>query len=101
MGDCPGVPSRMNADDRLACDPLDRVERGDGVVESRDISDVGPQPTVPDPLDDFSQLGAIGFDDEIDRQTVGRSRLGRPYDGHEGSSGSDQARATASERRPL
>src|SRR4051795_2838332 len=41
-----------NADNRLALDSLGRVERGDGVVEGRDVADVRPQPTIPDPLDD-------------------------------------------------
>jgi hypothetical protein len=35
--------------------------------------------------------GAIGLDDEVDCQAVGGPRLGRPYDGHQGSSGPDQA----------
>src|SRR5215211_2555564 len=66
------VPSRTNADDRLALDPLGRVQGGDGVIEGRDVADVRPQPTVPDPLDDLTQLSAIGLDDEVDRQAVGR-----------------------------
>ena len=88
-----GVPesSRANADDRLPVDPLGRVEGGDGIVEGRDVADVGPQPSVPHPLDDLTQLGAIGLDDEVDCQAVGGPRLGRPYDGHQGSSGPDQA----------
>src|SRR5215218_5157507 len=88
-----GVPesSRANADDRLPLDPLGRVEGGDGIVEGRDVADVGPQPSVPYPLDDLTQLGAIGLDDEVDCQAVGGPRLGRPYDGHQGSSGPDQA----------
>ena len=61
----------MNADDRLSLASLGRVEGGDGIVESRDVADVCPQPTNPDPLDDLTQLGAIGFDDEIDRQAAG------------------------------
>src|SRR5437588_5670049 len=80
-----------NADDRLPADSLGRVEGGDSVVEGRDVADVRPQPSVPHPLDDLTQLGTIGFDDEVDCQAVGGPRLGRPYDGHEGSSGPDQA----------
>src|SRR5262249_7799954 len=80
-----------NADDRLALDPLGRVEGGDGVVEGRDVADVRPQPTIPDPLDDLTQLGAIGLDDEVDRQAVGRPGFGRAGDGHQRSSGSNQA----------
>ncbi len=33
----------------------------------------------------------IGLDNEVDRQAVGGARLGRPDDGHQCSSGSDQA----------
>src|SRR4051795_6681617 len=83
--------SRTNADDRLPADPLGRVEGGDGIVEGRDVADVGPQSSVPNPLDDLTQLGTIGLDDEVDCQPVGGPRLGRPYDGHQGSSGPDQA----------
>src|SRR5258708_6509150 len=80
-----------NADDRLPVASLGRVEGGDGIVEYRDGADVGPQSSVPPPLDDLAQLGMIGLDDEVDRQAVGGPRLGRPYDGHQGSSGPDQA----------
>ena len=71
--------------------PLGRVEGGDGVVEGRDVADVRPQSSVPHPLDDLTQLGAIGLDNEVDRQAVGGPRLGRPDDGHQCSSGSNQA----------
>jgi hypothetical protein len=84
-------PSRAKADDRLPRDPLGRVEGGDGIVEARELADVGPQPSVPYPLDDLTQLGAIGFDDEVDCQAIGGPRLGWPYDGHRGSPGPDQA----------
>src|SRR5215216_914544 len=83
--------SRTNADDRLPGASLGRVEGSDGIVERRDVADVGPQPSVPHPLDDLTQLGAIGLDDEVDCQAVGGPRLGRPYDGHQRSSGPDQA----------
>jgi hypothetical protein len=36
-------------------------------------------------------LGTIGLDNEVDRQAVGGPRLGRPNDGHQCSSGSNQA----------
>jgi Alcohol dehydrogenase GroES-like domain len=36
-------------------------------------------------------LGTIGLDNEVDRQTVGGPRLGRPDDGHQCSSGSNKA----------
>src|SRR5438067_8247014 len=80
-----------NADDRLPLESLGRVEGGDSIIEGRDVADVGSQSSVPHPLDDLTQLGAIGLDDEVDRQAVGGPRLGRPYDGHQGSSGPDQA----------
>src|SRR5215475_1097126 len=83
--------SRTNADDRLPADPLGRIESGDGIVEGRDCADVRPQSSVPHPLDDLNQLGTIGLDNEVDRQTVGGPRLGRPDDGHQCSSGSNQA----------
>jgi hypothetical protein len=38
------------------------------------------QSFVPHPLDDLTQLGAIGNDNEVDRQTVGSPRIGRPDD---------------------
>jgi hypothetical protein len=55
-----------NADDRLPGASLGRVEGGDGIVEGRDVADVGPQSSVPHPLDDLTQLGTIGLDDEVD-----------------------------------
>ena len=82
---------RTNADDRLPVDPLGRIEGGDGLVEGRDVADVRPQPSCTNPLDDLTQLGAIGQDNEIDRQAVSGPRLGRPGDGHQRSSGSNQA----------
>src|SRR5579864_7297606 len=86
--------SRTNADDRLPRDPhwLGRVEGGEGVVEGRDGADVRPQASVPHPLDDLTQLSAIGLDNEVDRQAVGGPRFGRPDDGHQRPSGSNQAR---------
>src|SRR5262245_48294938 len=88
MGAC---RSWTNADDRLPLASLGPVEGGDGVVEGRDVADVRPQSSVPHPLDDLTQLGAIGLDNEVDRQAVGGPRLGRPDDGHQCSSGSNQA----------
>src|SRR5262245_15816691 len=83
--------SRTNADDRLPRAALGRVEGGDGIVEGRDVADVRPQSSVPHPLDDLTQLGTIGLDNEVDRQAVGGPRLGRPNDGQQCSSGSNQA----------
>src|SRR5512146_2030704 len=77
MGAC---RSRADADDRLPADPLGRVEGGDGIVEGRDVADVRPQPPVPHPPDDLTQLGPVGLDNEVDRQAVGGPRLGRPDD---------------------
>ncbi len=85
----------MNADDRLSLASRGRVEGGDGIVESRDVADVRPQSTIPHPLDDLTQLGAIGYDDEVDSQAARGPRLGRAGDGHQRSSGANQA------RRPL
>src|SRR6516165_2627 len=83
--------SRTNADDRLPRASLGRVQGGDGIVEGRDVADVRPQSSVPHPLDDLTQLGTIGLDNEVDRQAVGGPRLGRPDDGHQCSSGSNHA----------
>src|SRR6201982_4192399 len=85
----------MNADDRLSLDPLGRVEGGNRIVEGSHVADVCPQPTNPDPLDELTQLGAIGFDDEVDSQAARGPRLGRAGDGHQRSSGANYA------RRPL
>src|SRR5205823_5820738 len=57
----------------------------------RDVADVRPQPSVPHPLDDLTQLGTIGLDNEVDRQAVGGPRLGRAGNGHQCSSGSNHA----------
>src|SRR5262245_34301488 len=82
--------SRTNADDCLPRAALGRVEGGDGLVEGRDVADVRPQSSVTHTLDDLTQLGTIGLDNEVDRQAVGGPRLGRPDDGHQRSSGSNQ-----------
>jgi hypothetical protein len=47
----------MNADDRLSLDPFGQVEGGDGIVEGSHFADVCPQPSIPDALDDLTQLG--------------------------------------------
>src|SRR5215813_10113942 len=85
----------MNPDDRLSLNPLGRVEGGNRIVEGSHVAEVCPQPTIPGPLDDLTQLGAIGYDDEIDSQAVKGPRLGRAGDGHQRSSGANHA------RRPL
>ena len=69
---------RANADDRLPAGPLGWVECRGGVVEGRDAGDVRPQPPVPHPLDDLTQLGAVGLDDEVDGQAVSGYRR-EPY----------------------
>src|SRR3546814_17748515 len=46
---------------------------------------------LPHPPGDLTQLGAIRHDDEVDREAVDGPRLGRPDDGHQRSSGSNQA----------
>src|SRR5262245_65631077 len=83
------------ADDRLSLDPLGRVEGGNRIVEGSHVADVCPQPTIPDPLDELTQLGAIGYDDEVDSQAASGPRIGRAGDGHQRSSAANQA------RRPL
>src|ERR1700745_228102 len=60
--------SPATADDRLPLAPHSRIEGGDSMVEGSHVADVRPQPTIPDPLDDLTQLAAIGYDDEVDRQ---------------------------------
>src|SRR4051794_2749693 len=87
MGAC---RSRTNADDRLSLASLGLVEGGEGLVEGRDVADVRPQSSVTHPLDDLTQLGAMGDENKVDRQAVGGPRLGRPGDGHQRSSGSNQ-----------
>src|SRR3569833_1324811 len=88
----PGRPSmdacrsRTNADDRLPLVSLGPVKCCDGLVEGRDSADVGPQLSVPHSLDDLTQLGSNGLDNEVDRPAGGRPRLGRTGDGHQCSS---------------
>jgi len=84
-----------NADDRLSLDPLGPVEGGNRIVEGGHVADVCPHPTNTDPLDELTQLSAIGYDDEVDSQAARGSRLGRAGDGHQRSSGANHA------RRPL
>jgi hypothetical protein len=86
---------RTNADDRLPVASLGRVEGGDGFVEGSHVADVCPQPTIPDPLDELTQLGAIGYDDEVDSKAARGPRLGWAGNGHQRSSGANHA------RRPL
>jgi hypothetical protein len=43
------------------------VEGGNGIVESRDGADVRAQSSIPNALNDLTQLGTIGLDNEIDR----------------------------------
>src|SRR5438045_8568182 len=85
----------MHADDRLARDPLGRVEGGTPIAEGSRVADVCPQPTNPDPLDELTQLGAIGYSSEVDSRAASGPRLGRAGDGHQRSSGANHA------RRPL
>src|SRR5205814_9391252 len=87
--------SRINADDRLSLASLGPVEGGNGIVEGSHFADVCPQPTNPKPLDELTQLGAIGYDDEVDSQAARGPRLRRAGDGHQRSSDANHA------RRPL
>src|SRR5207248_9040799 len=81
----------MNANDRLSLDPLGPVEGGNRIVEGSHIADVCPQPTNSDPLDELTQLGAIGYDDEVDSPAARAPRLGRSGDVHQRPSGANQA----------
>jgi len=56
----------VNADDRLSLDPLGPVEGANRIVEGSHVADICPQPTHPDPLDKLTQLGVIGYNDEVD-----------------------------------
>src|SRR5579872_2220165 len=85
----------MNTDDRLSLAWLGRVEGGNRIVEGSHVADTCPQPTNPHPLDELTQLGAIGYDDEVDSQAARGPRLGRAGNGHQRSSGANHA------RRPL
>src|SRR5262245_43420103 len=82
--------SRANADDRLSRPSLLRVEGADSIVEARDFSDIGPQPSVPYPLSDLGELGAISLDDEVDHPAIGGSNICRSDDGHQRSASPDQ-----------
>src|SRR6516165_545839 len=88
MGAC---RSWTNADDRLPLASLGPVEGSDGVVEGRDVANVRLQSSVTHPLDDLTELGAIGHENKVDRRAVGGPCLGRAGDGHQRSSGSNQA----------
>src|SRR6478672_8268479 len=81
----------MNADDRLSLGPLGPVEGGDGIIEGRDVADVRPHSPVARPPDNLTQLGAIRYDDEVNREALSGSCLGRASDRHQRSSGSNQA----------
>src|SRR4051812_3123493 len=85
----------MNADDRLSLETLGPVEGGDCIVQGSHVADVCPQPTNPDPLDELTQLGTIGYDDEVDSPAAGGPRLGGAGDSHQRSRRANQA------RRPL
>src|SRR4030095_525010 len=82
----------MNADDHLSLDPLGPVEGGNGVIEGRDVADVRPHSSVTCPPDNLTELGAIGYDDEVDSEAARGPRLGRAGDGHQRSSGANHAR---------
>jgi hypothetical protein len=62
-------------------------EGRDGIAEGRDVADVRPQPSIPHLLHNLTQLGAIGLDNEVDRQAIRAPRLGRAGDCHQRSSG--------------
>src|SRR5258707_7087341 len=86
--------SRTNADDCLSLGPFDPVEGRDGIVEGSYGTDVCPQPTVPGPLDDFTQLSSIGFDDEIDCLSIISSCFGWFGNSYHGYSNANHAHRT-------
>src|SRR4051794_15487378 len=96
MGVRIGAPSFLlkNTDDRLSLASR-LVEGGNGIVEGSHFADVCSQSTIPHPPDNLTELGAVGYDDEVNSQAASGPRLGRAGDGHQRSSGSNQA------RRPL
>src|SRR5215470_17297468 len=63
----------MNADDRLSFASLGRVEGGNRIVEGSHVADVCPQPANPKPLDELTQLGAIGYDAEVENRLTAAS----------------------------
>src|SRR5436190_9351625 len=92
MGVKIGAPSflRKTTNDRLSLASR-LVEGGNGLVEGSHFADVCPQSTIPHPLDDLTQLGAVGYDDEVNSQPASGPRLGRAGDGHQRSSDANQA----------
>jgi len=87
--------SLRSADDRLPLDSLGPVEGGNRIVEGNHLADVCPQPTVPDPLDELTHLGPIGYDDKVNSEAARGPRLGRAGNGHQRSSCANHT------RRPL
>src|SRR6201981_2111437 len=81
----------MNANDRLSLDPFGPVEGGNRIVEGSQVADVRPPSSATCPPDNLTQLGAIGYDDEVNREAVSGPCLGRAGDGHQRSSGANQA----------
>src|SRR5262245_53565922 len=81
----------MNTDDRLSFASLG-VECGNRIVEGSHVANVCPQPTNPKPLNELTQLGAIGYDHEVDSHAARGPRLGWAGDGHQRSSGANHAR---------
>ena len=67
------------------------VKGGNGIVEGSHVADVCPQPSIPEPLDELTQLGAIGYNDEVDSQVARGPHIGRAGDGHQRSSGANQS----------
>src|SRR5205823_11797502 len=52
---------------------------------------VRPHSSVTCPPDNLTQLGAVGYDDEVNSQAASGPRLGRAGDGHQRSSDANQA----------
>jgi hypothetical protein len=69
-----------------------RLKSGDSIVEGNHLADVCPQPAVPDPLDEFTQLSVVWYDDEVDSQATRGPRFSRAGNGHQRSSCANQSR---------
>jgi hypothetical protein len=67
----------MHANDRFSPDPRGPVEGGNGLVEGSHFANVSSQSTIPETLNEISQLCAIWYDDEVDRHAVSGSSIGR------------------------
>jgi hypothetical protein len=75
-------PSGTNTNDRLPGPSFRVVESSYSLVQGDDSGDIRFQSSIPHALYDLGQLEAVGFNDEVDCETVGGSRFGSADDGH-------------------